>query len=95
MKSANLRIEELIRKNNYQIQKQTYLPDEDQQSLTQYPTRKMEGQKYDMTTSVFSDGDEILPEYYNILDVFIGEAHFEQAALIKLQAFSDEIGSEL
>jgi len=50
----------------------------------------MEGLKYDIATSVFSEGDEILPSDYNILDVYVGDVQFEESELVKLNAFSDD-----
>ena len=55
----------------------------------------MEGLKYDIATSVFSDADEVMPSDYNVLDVYIGDVRFEESELVKLDAFSDDVRSEL
>ena len=55
-----------------------------------------EGVQYDKTVSVFSEEEEqTIEPGFNILDIWLGEAEYEPAELLKTKVFSSEVGHEL
>ena len=93
IKSHELRIQELIRTAEYSTQTK-FSRERDAQKLATIGAP--EGIHYDKPVSVFSDEeDQDIEAGYNILDVWLGEAEYEPAQLIKTKTFTDEVGQDL
>ena len=93
IQAQNIRIKELKRRQDLTTRQQDQFDLEDKQ-LALKGTKAVQ---YDKEVDVFSEDEQEgpLPNGFNILDIYIGQATYEQGALMSIKAYSDDTGKEL